>query len=85
MDLYDHSILAYTLSVYPTTKATSLSLKEAFRVAGHPEGILIYTDQGYHYHNQSWISQIAEHQCVQAMSRKGNCYDTSVMENFLLI
>ena len=47
-----------------------------------PEGVIIHTDQGYHYHHQSWISQLVEHQCVQSMSRKGNCYDNSVMENF---
>lgn len=82
MDLCDHSILAHTLSVSPTTKVSALSLKKAFRVAGHPEGVLIHTDQGYHYHHQSWISQLVEHQCVQSMSRKGNCDDNSVMENF---
>ena len=82
MDLCDHSILAHTLSVSPTTKVSALSLKRAFRVAGDPEGVLVHTDQGYHYQHQSWISQLVEHQCVQSMSRKGNCYDNSVMENF---
>ncbi|MBS5963777.1 MAG: DDE-type integrase/transposase/recombinase [Varibaculum cambriense] len=82
MDLCDHSTLAHTLSVSPATNATSLSLKKTFRVAGHPEGVLIHTDQGYPYRHQSWISQLVEHQCVQSMSRKGNCYDTSVMEDF---
>lgn len=41
MDLCDHSILAHTLSVAPTTKVSALSLKKAFRVAGDLLFILI--------------------------------------------
>lgn len=42
MDLCDHSILAHTLSVSPTTKVSALSLKKAFRVAGDPEKVFLF-------------------------------------------
>ena len=37
---------------------------------------------GYHQMN-AYTNELKEHRIFQSMSRKGNCYDNSVMETFL--
>ena len=40
------------------------------------------TDQGFQYQHSSWLNVIHTNGGVQSMSRKANCYDNAVMENF---
>ncbi len=42
---------------------------------------LLHSDQGWHYRIKV-ISPPADRGLVQSMSRKGNCLDNAVMENF---
>ena len=41
-----------------------------------------HSDQGWAYQMPSYISELRTNQVIQSMSRKGNCHDNSVMENF---
>ena len=45
-------------------------------------GVLIHSDQGFHYTNPEYIRMIKELNMVQSMSRKGNCIDNSPTESF---
>ncbi|MCM3025245.1 IS3 family transposase, partial [Heyndrickxia ginsengihumi] len=40
------------------------------------------SDQGWHYQMKQYRQALRAHGITQSMSRKGNCYDNSVMENF---
>ena len=82
MDLGDRSILAHELSTSPSTKFTSTSLKNAITWHEPGEGLMVHTDQGVQYQHSSWRQLIESVGGVQSMSRKGNCYDNAVMENF---
>lgn len=42
----------------------------------------MHTDQGFQYQHSTWRDLIKSIGGVQSMSRKGNCYDNAVMENF---
>ncbi|QPW15660.1 IS3 family transposase [Mammaliicoccus sciuri] len=44
--------------------------------------ITIHSDQGWHYQHSQYTNLLKEHKIFQSMSRKGNCLDNSVMENF---
>ncbi|MHD0083391.1 transposase, partial [Corynebacterium diphtheriae] len=46
------------------------------------KGLIVHTDQGFQYQHASWRTLIKSVGGVQSMSRKGNCYDNAVMENF---
>lgn len=46
------------------------------------KGMLIHSDQGFHYTNPRYIDILKEHNVVQSMSRKGNCIDNSPIESF---
>lgn len=82
MDLYDRSILAHELATKPTTKFTATSLRNAIAWHDPGEGLIVHTDQGFQYQHSSWQNLISSCGGVQSMSRKGNCYDNAVMENF---
>lgn len=82
LDLYDHTVVAHTMSTSPSTALTSESLKLALATCQPGPGVIVHTDQGFQYQHSSWRKLIEENKAVQSMSRKGNCYDNSVMENF---
>ncbi|ALC05582.1 transposase for insertion sequence [Corynebacterium deserti GIMN1.010] len=82
MDLHDRTILAYELSTSLSTKFTSSSLKNAIIVHQPAQGLIVHTDQGFQYQHSSRRRLIESVEGIQSMSRKGNCYDNAVMENF---
>ena len=45
-------------------------------------GVMIHSDQGFHYTNPEYIRMIKELNMVQSMSRKGNCIDNAPTESF---
>lgn len=82
MDLFDRSILSYRLSTSPNTAFTAGSLRDAISWHAPVAGLVVHTDQGFQYQHSSWKKLIDSVGGVQSMSRKGNCYDNAVMENF---
>jgi putative transposase len=45
-------------------------------------GVLIHSDQGFHYTHPLYIKHLADRGIVQSMSRKGNCLDNAPVESF---
>ena len=45
-------------------------------------GIIFHSDQGWQYQQYSYRKILEEHGIIQSMSRKGNCLDNAVAENF---
>lgn len=43
---------------------------------------LIHSDQGFHYTNPEFISEVKIYGLIQSMSRKGNCIDNAPIESF---
>ena len=82
MDLFDRSIVAHTVDTSPSTAFTADSLTKAIAVCAPEPGWMMHTDQGFQYQHSSWRNLIHDNGGVQSMSRKANCYDNAVMENF---
>ena len=82
MDLYDRSIVAHAVATSPSTAFTAASLQQAITACAPEPGWMMHTDQGFQYQHSSWRNLIHDNGGVQSMSRKGNCYDNAVMENF---
>ena len=43
---------------------------------------IVHSDQGCHYTSNAFIQKLKDHQFVQSMSRKGNCWDNAPQESF---
>ena len=46
------------------------------------KGSLIHSDQGIHYTNREYHQLLKSKSIIQSMSRKGNCWDNAMAENF---
>ena len=57
-------------------------LNKAFRKVKNTEGMIMHSDQGWHYQHMRYQQTLKNHGVIQSMSRKGNCLDNSMMENF---
>ncbi len=47
-----------------------------------PKNTIIHSDRGSQYASSAFREILAEHQLIQSMSRKGNCWDNACAENF---
>ena len=43
---------------------------------------MLHSDQGWHYQHMQYQQTLKKYGITQSMSRKGNCLDNAVMENF---
>lgn len=81
-DMFTGEIISYDLSLHPNMAQISRMLKRAFD--SHPDlrGLIFHSDQGWQYMNKKYAAKLAARGICQSMSRKGNCYDNSIMESF---
>ncbi|MEO5316922.1 IS3 family transposase, partial [Pseudarthrobacter sp. CC12] len=82
MDLFDRQIIAHSISTSPNLDLTNNSLRAALTCLEPGQQPLVHSDQGFQYQHISWRGLLANVGAVQSMSRKANCYDNAVMENF---
>lgn len=83
LDLYSSEIISYSISSRPTLNIATNPLKELLNIRPNVNHRLtIHSDQGWHYQNAKYVNILKENKVFQSMSRKGNCLDNSVMENF---
>ena len=82
LDLCSGDIVTYTISDSPNLLMVTTMLEQAFSKIPDNTGLLLHSDQGWHYQHKQYRKMLEEKGVKQSMSRKGNCYDNSVMENF---
>ncbi|MFC5587516.1 IS3 family transposase [Sporosarcina soli] len=82
LDLFNGEIITYTIGSRPTYSLVSEMLERALEDLPEEHQLLMHSDQGWHYQMKQYRYTLESRGIVQSMSRKGNCYDNSVMENF---
>ena len=82
MDLFNREIVAHSISRSPSFAQTKVMLEQLFEKLPKEATPLMHSDQGWQYQMREYQSMLKEHNITQSMSRKGNCLDNSVMENF---
>jgi putative transposase len=82
MDLFDRQIISYAIGPSPNLELTNDSLRGALATLKVGQAPLVHSDQGFQYQHSSWRTLLENDGAVQSMSRKANCYDKAVMENF---
>ena len=82
LDLYNGEIISYNLSLHPTFRQTIDMLDKAFTKIPDKTGLILHSDQGWQYQMRNYQARLSDKGIIQSMSRKGNCLDNSVMENF---
>lgn len=67
LDLFNREIISYSLSERPVMEMVNT---------------MLHSDQGWQYRMEGYQARLKAKGMTQSMSRKGNCLDNAVMENF---
>jgi len=82
LDLYNGEIISYNICSSPRFSSVIDMLDKAIERLPEKHDLLLHSDQGWQYQMAQYQCKLAENFIMQSMSRKGNCIDNSVMENF---
>lgn len=82
LDMYDGSIISYDISLSPNFEQTKRMIEKAFNTYPNLEGLIFHSDQGWQYQMKPYKKWLKDKGIKQSFSRKGNCMDNSLMENF---
>ena len=85
-DLYDNSIVAYKTATAQTVNLVLDTIRLAMKGQKEAAGSLqLHSDQGSQYTTQAYFKLTQEYGITPSMSRRGNCYDNAMAENFFSI
>lgn len=84
LDLYNSEIISFSISDRPTLDFVKEPLDKAIEIIKNNAQYrtTIHSDQGWHYQHNTWVKALKRNNIFQSMSRKANCADNAVMENF---
>lgn len=82
IDLYNQEIISYELSERPIFNLVINMLKKAFKTLPNESKLMLHSDQGWQYQMRQYQFLLKEKGIIQSMSRKGNCLDNAIIENF---
>ena len=82
LDLHNGYLVSYSISDRPVLSMVTTMLNKAFERIPDGTGLILHSDQGWQYQHKQYQRMLREKGIQQSMSRKGNCLDNAVMENF---
>ena len=86
-DLYDRKIVGWSLSDNMTAQDTVVAAWK-MAITNRPltgQQLIFHSDRGVQYASDEFRKLLARKPVLQSMSRKGNCWDNAVAENFFKI
>lgn len=82
LDMYNGEIVSYSISDRPVLRQVMEMLDKAFAKIPDNTKLIFHSDQGWQYQHKQYQERLKKKGIRQSMSRKGNCLDNSIMENF---
>jgi transposase InsO family protein len=82
LDLHSGYLISYTISKRPVLSMVTSMLDKAFEQIPDGTNLILHSDQGWQYQHKQYQRMLQQKGVRQSMSRKGNCLDNAVMENF---
>ena len=84
-DLYDNSIVSYKTGTEQTANLVLKTIQAAVQKEKIAGELLLHSDQGLQYTSHGYFNLTKEYCITPSMSRKANCYDNAMAENFFSI
>ncbi|SEW57449.1 Transposase InsO and inactivated derivatives [Chitinophaga arvensicola] len=86
MDLFDRRIVGWSMSTGMTARETVVTAwNMAIKNRSVAPAMIFHSDRGVQYASGEFRDLLKGNSVQQSMSRKGNCWDNAVMENFFKI
>ena len=82
LDLYNQEIISYEIADRPQISSVMQMLRSAFKRLKNEDRPVLHSDQGWQYQMGLYQQALHKQGITQSMSRKGNCLDNAVMENW---
>jgi transposase InsO family protein len=82
LDLHSSYLVSCVISERPVLSMVMNMVDDATRRLPPGAAPLLHSDQGWQYQHKHYQKKLADCGIIQSMSRKGNCLDNAVMENF---
>lgn len=82
IDLYSRRVVGWSVQKRQTTDLVLQALLMAVWRRKPKSKVLIHSDQGSQFTSIDWNSFLKQHNLEHSMSRRGNCHDNAVAENF---
>lgn len=82
LDMFNGEIITYTITSRPDLKMVIDMVQKAMKKVPEHNGLILHSDQGWHYQHVKYQNELRINGIEQSMSRKGNCLDNAMMENF---
>ena len=82
LDLHSSDLVSYAISDRPVLSMVTTMLDEAFAKIPAGTNLILHSDQGWQYQHKQYQQMLREKGVRQSMSRKGNCLDNAMIENF---
>ena len=81
-DLFDNSIVAYQMGTEQSINLVLNTIRAAKATETITAELHLHSDQGFQYTSHGYFTLTQKYGIVPSMSRRGNCYDNAVAENF---
>lgn len=82
IDMFNGEIVSYELSERPNFNQIVAMLKKSFKKIPDNTNLILHSDQGWQYQMKQYQRILTGKGIIQSMSRKGNCLDNAIVENF---
>jgi transposase InsO family protein len=85
IDLFNQEIISYQLTERPVFNKVEMMLNKAFKKTPNNTNLILHSDQGWQYQMENYQKQLKKKGIIQSLSRKDNCLDNAIIENFFEI
>ena len=82
IDIFSRRIIGWSMSSRMTADLVVDAFKMAIAKRGRNISPMIHSDRGSQYASKLFRDEIKKYNCIQSMSRKGDCWDNAVAESF---
>jgi len=82
LDLFSRQIVGWSLNSRMSRRLVMDALQMAIWRRRPAPGLLFHSDRGSQYCSADFQNMLKKHKMISSMSRKGNCWDNSMAENF---
>ena len=82
LDLYSRQVVGWSMDSRMQSSLVNNAILMAIWKRKPDKGLIWHTDRGSQYASESHREVLKNHNIIQSMSRKGNCWDNAVSESF---
>lgn len=82
IELFNGEIISYSLSLRQNFLQITEMLNNALKKIPKDTNLILHSDQGWLYQMRRYQSILKKNGILQSMSRRGNCLDNAIIENF---